>query len=128
MNITIYINRANEKLLAQVPNKGGLINQLLAEYFIKEAVKALDEAPVPTENRSYIDEKGEIHSTQKKYIRLPDGKKTIRIESTPPGPNAFHKLTTDKVSSLIRPDIKQCPHGFAIGMCKKQDCNRKYKK
>jgi len=95
MIMNIYINVENTKLLAQEPNKSGLINQLLTEHY-------------------------------KKINRLPDGK--ITLESTPPGPNPFTKLTTDKVSAPIRPDIKQCPHGFAIGMCKKADCNRKYKK
>lgn len=74
MIMNIYINVENTKLLAQEPNKSGLINQLLTEHY-------------------------------KKINRLPDGKKTIQIESTPPGPNAFHKLTTDKVSSSVRPDI-----------------------
>lgn len=63
-----------------------------------------------------------------KISPLPDGKKTVHIESTPVGENVFHKLATDKVSSSIRPDIKYCPHGYGVGLCKKADCNRKYAK
>lgn len=96
---------------------------------------------------------GEGSTVSTKNIRLPDGKKTIKFDSNPVGPNAFHKLTTDKLSSNIRPDIEQakvnieanakvdaikqqlsgrvtevCPHGYAKGMCKKAECNMKYKK
>lgn len=63
---------------------------------------------------------------EKKNTRLPNGK--ITLSSTPVGPNPFSRLATDKVSSNVRPDIGQCPHGYAQGMCKKADCNRKYKK
>ena len=68
MIMNIYINVENTKLLAQEPNKSGLINKLLAEHYAT---------------------------------------KTIKFESTPVGPNAFHKLATDEVSSSVRPEIQK---------------------
>lgn len=155
MNITIYLNKSNSELIAQEPNKGGLINKLLAEHYHgdkkviagdklyvmngKDPLTRYDLTNKQNPPKDLTMPEIKIKSVGKptnefcEHGNMEDlcpkcGSTTVVIDSTPVGPNAFHKLTTDNVSSNLRPDIKQCPHGYAIGMCKKSDCNRKYKK
>lgn len=89
MQATIYIRPEDEEAWKNVPNKSQWVHEGLNRGLVTIPAK---NTPVATQH--------------------------IRIDSTPVGENAFHKLATDKVSSSIRPDTvpacctakKRCKH------------------
>lgn len=102
MNMNIYIQPEIEVLLrAYDGSMSGLINRLLADFFTSG-----EEINLKTKSGA------KVTIPAKKNVDLPDGKKTIVFDSTPVEPNVFHKLTTDKVSASVRPDIKNLDDGF----------------
>ena len=105
--MNIYINKLNTERLEKEPNKSGLINQLLERHYsigenvpeknisladanIVEVSKALREAPVPTADRSGIDDKGNIFTA-----------------STPVGPNLFFDEFNEAKEAGKR-DVPKC--------------------
>lgn len=101
MNMTIYINKENTEHLALEKNKSGLINSLLAEYF------------ATFHKLTVYEESSDVRPDISKIRDLPDGK--ITIHSGISSDNKFKELVVDA-----------CPHGYAIGLCKKAECNKKY--
>jgi hypothetical protein len=78
MNITIYLNKRNSELIAQEPNKGGLINKLLTAYF-----------------------------TGKDRPKIPDYKQeyptNVEIDDTPP--EKLKRLATPNTDTVQTPDF-----------------------
>lgn len=120
MNITIYINRDNEKLLAQEPNKGGLINRLLAEHYSKNTITTYSLEAKPAKNltpSTSVPIPETLGGPPDPYVKKNTTLATPRKQKPTPG-----QLVPEVMMKSL------CPHGYAKGFCKKSDCNRKYQK
>lgn len=62
-----------------------------------------------------------IRTDIKTELDIEKGKGTITVT-----PNEDDVKKFKKKAGLNIPTIDPCPHGYAKGMCKKADCNRKY--
>jgi hypothetical protein len=151
MNITIYLNKRNSELIAQEPNKGGLINRLLTKHYEGSNGPYVKIASTPTGPNKFYEIAQETVEHEGEKITYPVvTEKTVRPKKqTFASQNKMlcehgnmegmcpicdvpevkpQKPTPAQMLPKLVVDKALCPHGYARGFCKKADCNRKYAK
>lgn len=124
----IWVGKDNWPDYQKIPkgDKSGLVNSLLARHFKEIGSKVVKKQDELFEKDIISDVEIKTEGNKIKATVIPNAKKTKEHIKAKYGTTLSMKVPKN-IKTLIDPG-EACPHGYAVGMCKYADCNKRSKK